>query len=394
MNPMSDRSPRNVMHLDKISGKEARQRLEALYGNPMADAMSPYERFDAAVNRRLPDRVPFDFWAVPEVVAKLNEYLQVSDEEELLRLLGVDERIVGPDYIGPEPELLPDGTFYDARGSHRRKVSNEFSTYEEYASFPLAQANNKAEVETYSRWAHSSYWDWASIVPKIARINRGVRYYMRYDVGGIFESAWALYGLDRFLTGLYDRPEVPCAIMDCYTDLFIENVHNLMKAAEGMIDIVYTYDDVAIQNSLIMSPRMWRQYILPRHQRLNAVIKSYGLKILYHSCGAIFPLVNALIDDMHIDVLNPLQPRAGGMDMARLKQEFGGRVAFHGGIDLQETMPHGTTQDVVDEVRARCRVLGPGGGYICTTAHYIQNDSPVENIIALYTAPRGVNSSE
>jgi len=368
--------------------EEARSRLEELYGHPDREAMSPYERFDAAVNRRPSDRVPFDFWAVPEVVAKLSRYLQVSNEEELLRLLGVDERIVAPDYTGPQPEILPDGSFYDHHGVHRRRVINEFSTYEEYASFPLAEAQSKADVETYPRWAHSNDWDWDSLAAKIRKVNSGVRYYIRYDVGGIFESSWALYGLDRFLTGLYDHPEIPCAIMDCFTDLYIENVHNLMKAARGLVDIVYTYDDVAIQNSLIMSPRMWRKFILPRHQRLNAVIKSYGLKILYHSCGAIYPLVNALIDDMQIDVLNPLQPRAAGMDMTRLKSEFGGRVAFHGGIDLQETMPHGTPQDVVDEVRSRCQILGQGGGYICTTAHYIQNDSPMENIIALYTAPR------
>jgi uroporphyrinogen decarboxylase len=133
---------------------------------------------------------------------------------------------------------------------------------------------------------------------------------------------------------------------------------------------------------------MWRKYILPRHQRLNQVIKSYNLKILYHSCGAIYPLIKPLVEELRIDVLNPLQPRAAMMDMEKIKTEFGQKIAFHGGIDLQHTMAHGTPEDVHSEVASRIAVLGKNGGYICTTAHYIQADTPLENVIALYTAPR------
>jgi uroporphyrinogen decarboxylase len=207
-------------------------------------------------------------------------------------------------------------------------------------------------------------------------------------VGGIFESAWALYGLDRFLTDLIEAPEVPEAIMDCYTDIMIASVRHMARACPGLVDWVYTYDDVAIQDQLLMSPRMWRKHILPRHQRLNAVIKEEGYKILYHSCGAIYPLIGALIDEMGIDALNPLQPRSRWMDMAQIKREFGSRIAFHGAIDLQHTLPFGTQSEVADEVISRCRVLGAGGGYICTSAHYIQADVPVENIMAMYLADR------
>lgn len=370
-----------------VSPQAVRDHLHALYGDPSRDQMTPYERVDAAVNLRQPDRVPFDYWAVPEVWEKIRKYLN-ADDEHILRLLGVDLRIVMPEYIGPPPETLPDGTFFNILGSHRRLVSNDFSTYEEYASFPLAEAQSVSEVETWDKWSRSDYFDWNSVIAQVQRFNRDIRYYIRYDVGGIFESAWGLYGLDRFLTALYDRPEIPCAIMDCYTDLFISNVERLMAAANGLIDMVYTYDDVAIQNSLMMSPKMWRKFILPRHQRLNEVIKRFGLKIMYHSCGAVYPLVGALIEEMKIDILNPLQPKAAGMDMQRIKDEFGSRVAFHGAIDLQETMSRGTPADVENEVRHRCTVLGRGGGYICATAHYIQGDAPLENILAMYTASR------
>ena len=368
--------------------EDVRKLLLNSYGDPGKSPISPHQRVDDTIHQRQPDQVPFDFWAVPEVWTSLKNYLNEASDEGILRLFGIDCRIVEPDYIGPKPRVLPDGTFKNILGSHRRKVSNEFSVYEEYASYPLAEARTKAEVENWPGWPKSSYWNWASVVSKIEKLNSDVQYYIRYDVGGIFESAWGLYGLDRFLTGLYDRQDVTCAIMDCYTDYMVDNVNHLMDQAKGLIDIVYTYDDIAIQNSLMMSRGMWRKFILPRHQRLNATIKKHGLKILYHSCGAIYPLISDLIQEMGIDVLNPLQPRAAGMDMARIKAEFGGQIAFHGGIDLQETMPFGSPDDVRHEVSERIRILGKGGSYICTTAHYIQADTPIENIIALYTAVR------
>jgi uroporphyrinogen decarboxylase len=344
----------------------------------------------AAIDHRETDRVPFDFWAVPEVWAALRDYLGVESDEQVLRLLGVDCRMVAPDYIGPAPRVQPDGTYFDAWGTHRRAVANDFSVYDEYAGFPLAHAQTVADVESWPGWPDPEHWNTHSLKDKILALNREGPFHIRYEVGGIFEWSWGLYGLDRFLVDLKRRPEVPCAIMDCFTELYIANVTRVLAAADGLMDMVYTYDDVGMQNGLMMSPDMWRAFILPRHQRLNAAIRraSDTVKIMYHSCGAVYPLIGAFADEMGIDVLNPLQPRAAGMDLARIKREFGARLAFHGGVDIQHTLPYGSPEAVRAEVRARCRVLGEGGGYICASAHYIQADTPLENILALYTSRR------
>ncbi len=118
----------------------------------------------------------------------------------------------------------------------------------------------------------------------------------------------------------------------------------VLQAARGCIDMVYTWDDVAHQHGLIMSPALWRQHILPRHRRLDAAIRAFGVKIMYHSCGAIYPLIPALASELGIDVLNPLQPRADGMDLERIKREFGATLAFHGGIDIQHALPREANQ--------------------------------------------------
>jgi len=377
--------------------------LERHYGRPEAGALSSWKRVEAALAHRQPDRVPFDFWAVPEVVARLREALD-ADDQEVLRLLGVDCRMVTTRYVGSKARDLPDGTFIDPWGTHRRHVANEFSVYDEYAGYPLAGAETAADVHSWE-WASPDDWDVSDVRDQCERLNAGGRRHLRYEVGGIFERSWALRGFERFLLDLVEKPEVACAIMDRFTNIYIENTRRVIEAAGGLLDMVYTYDDVGIQGGLLMSARMWRKYILPRHQRLNAAIRSasapglpsvvrsarYPVKIMYHSCGAVYPLIGAFVDEMGIDVLNPLQPRAAGMDMARIKAEFGDRLSFHGAIDIQHTLPHGTPAEVQAEVRERCVLLGLGGGYICTSAHYIQNDTPLENIVAMYTTPREIH---
>jgi uroporphyrinogen decarboxylase len=363
--------------------------LKAHYGRQDQGAISPWQRVEVALAHRQPDRVPFDFWAVPEVWDKLRAALNAEDDEEILRLLGVDCRMVTARYVGDRTRALPDGTFVDAWGTHRRRVTNTFSTYEEYACHPLAGAETVADVLDWD-WPSPDDWDVSAVYEQCRRLNSDRRYHLRYEVGGIFEWSWGLRGFERFLLDLVEKPEVACAIMDRFTDLYIANTERVIEAARGRLDMVYTYDDVGMQSGLLISPRMWRRYILPRHQRLNAAIRAaaYPVKLMYHSCGAIYPLIGDLIDEMGIDVLNPLQPRAAGMDMARIKAEFGRRVSFHGAIDIQHTLPRGGPDDVQAEVRARCRILGPGGGYICTSAHYLQADTPLENIVAMYTTPR------
>jgi uroporphyrinogen decarboxylase len=369
---------------------DLRAYLERRYGRPGAASLSPWERVEMALAHRQPDRVPFDFWAVPEVWQKLRAALD-TDDEGVLRLLGIDCRMVTARYAGRRARELPDGTFVCPWGTHRRHVTNEFSTYDEYASFPLAGAETAADVLNWE-WASPDDWDVSGVRAQCEQLGGGVRYHLRYEVGGIFEWAWALRGFERFLLDLIEKPEIACAIMDRFTDIYIENTRRVIEAAGGLLDMVYTYDDVGIQNGLLMSQRMWRKYILPRHQRLNAAIRSarYPVKIMYHSCGAVYPLIGAFVDDMGIDVLNPLQPLAVGMDPARIKAEFGDRLSFHGAIDIQHTLPHGTPAEVQAEVRERCALLGRGGGYICTSAHYIQADTPLENIAAMYTTPREI----
>jgi uroporphyrinogen decarboxylase len=152
------------------------------------------------------------------------------------------------------------------------------------------------------------------------------------------------------------------------------------------VDVVEWGDDVAIQDSLMFSPDMYRKYIKPHHCRMIRAIKSRtDAKVLYHSCGAVLPLIDDFIE-IGVDALNPVQVSARGMDPQVLKERFGDRITFWGGIDTHHILPNGSPQDVREEVQRIVRVLGKGGGYVLASVHNIQNDVPPENVVEMLQA--------
>ena len=131
---------------------------------------------------------------------------------------------------------------------------------------------------------------------------------------------------------------------------------------------------------------MYDLHLRPFHQQLIDVAVQFGKPVMLHSCGGVFPLIPRLID-MGVNILNPIQPRARGMEPENLARQFGGRLAFHGGIDIQELLPRGTPSQVNAETARAAELLGRSGGYILASAHHIQADTPVENVLAMYDVP-------
>ena len=342
-------------------------------------SMLPRERVINALNHKKPDKIPKDFWAVPEIWEKLKTYFN-TDCEGVLQALKVDIREVSPDFKGENQRFLEDGSYIDKMGVHRRKIVNEFGCYEEYASMPLSYAENVDDLEKYS-WPDIDMWDFATLSDKIGDVNK--TYYIKMETGGLFELAWALRGFENYLVDMALNPDIAFFIINKITDFYCEFVKRAFAAAGDKIDMVYTYDDIADQRGLIISPLMWEEYIKPCHERLNRVIKSYGKTIMYHSCGSVVSIIDRL-KKLPIDVLNPLQPMAYGMDFEYIKTKFGSELCFHGGIDIQRILPYGTRNEIEENVEKVCKTLGNGGGYIMSAAHYIQADTPVENIITLY----------
>lgn len=357
----------------------------------MLSEMSSRERVMTALEHRATDRIPF----VPGVLStdvrrRLSECLGYSNAAELesnLQFLS-DIRRVNPLYIGPGDRhcILSPGKSIDIWGVERTSVSYGLGSYEEITRYPLADVTDIADLDRFS-WPEAAWFDAVNFRDQCQTIGSNRRYAIRLGNGNIFESSWYMRGLEQMLVDLLIDPELAWEIMRRVTDYFIAFFRRMLSAADGMVDIVFTADDIGQQQGLLMSLDLWEGLIKPHHVRLNRVLHEFGVKIMYHTDGAVMDAVPGLID-MGIDILEALQFDARGMNSQILKDFYGGQLCFHGGVSVQKTLPFGTPEDVTQEVVDRISVLGRNGGYILAPSHVIQAGTPAENIMAFWTAAR------
>jgi len=347
--------------------------------------MTGRERIIGAVQHRRTDRLPIDYVATPESHAGLKAYLGIDDDESLLRRLGCDIRRVAGRYVGPSDLSGAAGVNAEGKdflGVVWKPVKNQYATYNEIAHHPLGRVTTVREVEEY-RWPSVDWFDCSNLSDEIDRINRDDQYGIMFFVGGAFETPWYMRGMERFLMDLVECPDIAEAISRRATQFYKERALRAIEQAKGKIDIVVSGGDVGTQRDMMLSPELWRRHIKPYSTQLIRTFKDMGLMTFYHSCGSIVPIIDDLIE-MGLDILDPVQPAAEGMEPAGLKERFGDRLTFHGGIDEQDLLPRGTPQDVRAEVQRLMDALGSDGGYIVCPAHAIQPDTPPENIMAIY----------
>jgi uroporphyrinogen decarboxylase len=347
--------------------------------------MTSYERVMMALSHRAPDRPPINYSATPEMNDKLKAYLGIDDQETLLQFLGVDIRYVEGRYVGPShlsgaASIAAQGT--DFLGIVWKPVSYESGTYNELAFSPLAHVKTVKEVEEYP-WPSPDWFDMSHLKEEIRRINEKQRHAILFFAGGAFETPWYMRGLARFLTDLVECPDIAEAISRRAAQFYKERAMRAIEASDGQIDIIGSGGDIGTQRGMMLSPALWRKHIKPYSAQLIKPFKEVGCKTFYHSCGSIVPVIPDLIE-MGLDILDPIQPKAVGMDPATLKREFGERLSFHGGLDVQELLPFGTPGQVATETARLIGILGAKGGYIVSSAHRIQPDTPVENVLALF----------
>lgn len=206
--------------------------------------------------------------------------------------------------------------------------------------------------------------------------------------GGLFEQAWFLRGFQNFLMDMMIRPEFTNALLDRIMDVQMKFYDLYMQTVGEYVDIIEWGDDYGMQTGPLISPALFKKYIKPRDTKfLDFVRQRTDAKIFWHSCGSIYPFINDLIE-VGVDILNPVQPLAANMNHARLKKEFGSKLCFHGGLDIQRVLPRGTPDEVTEATRGVLKDLAPGGGYIFASAHNIQADVPPQNITTMFDAAR------
>ena len=354
--------------------------------------MNSRERTKIALNHIQPDRTPMLMWITPEISRGLRSYFNVDTDEEVYDAMDVDVRWIHPDYIGPKRGVFGDGSTENEFGIRTKRVVNEFGSYDEFVFHPLATARTVEDVEDFP-WPNPNWWDYDGMKEKIAFANRVQPRWLAVGYGQLFERGWSLMGFEKMLYELAVNPEMVEAVFDKLLKYYLAQTTKMLDAADGMIDMIYTSDDLASQESLLISPAMFRKYLKDRWTEFNSTLKKrFGshTKIHFHSCGAVADLVPDLIDT-GIDILNPIQPGAKGMDPEVLKRKYGDKLSFSGGFDIQNVLPHGTPEEVRAEAVLLARILGKDGGYIASAAHAVQADTPVENVLAMVDGFKSVS---
>lgn len=190
---------------------------------------------------------------------------------------------------------------------------------------------------------------------------------------------------EAWMMTLATEPDYVTALYEKLTDAWLENLRRFTAAVGDRVDILQFNDDLGTQDAPFLSVRMFRELVMPHYKRgLDWVHETTEMKVFMHNDGAIFNLIPSLIE-MGVDILNPVQTTAKGMDPVKLKAEFGDRLVFWGAAcDCQGTLAFGTAEEVAKEVEESIRVLAPGGGLVLAGVHNIQAGVPPENVIALF----------
>jgi uroporphyrinogen decarboxylase len=355
--------------------------------------MKPQERVLTALRHGQPDRVPCFYRDVPETRTRLLHDLGCADDEELFHQLGIDFRWVQPDYVGPDLEDPVTGNRQDIWGVKYRYVAFSGSDgYWEPVANPMREWTDPARLDGWA-WPSLDWFDFSSLPGQIERhADYAIMTAPNYSSPGLFQCpVQALVGEEQsFLLPLTD-PEFFRALVDralAFNVAFVDRMCAAARLPGGRgIDFFRIGDDFGTQQSLVMSPAMWREFIAPGLKAMADAAKRHGAHYYQHSCGAVRELIPDFID-IGVDVLDPVQVTAAGMVPSELKNEFGDRLCFSGGVDEMHLLREGSPGDVRRAVRELLDTMAPGGGFFLGPTHNFQVDIPTENIAAMYEEGR------
>ena len=336
-----------------------------------------------AFARKEPDRVPINYFANPGIDGRLKKHfgLPPDDTEGLLQALGVDFRSVGAPYTGPELHPGVPGRAVDIWGIHRRRIEHETGGYWDYCDFPLKDAT----LEQVMAWPMPSPddFDYSKVAEQCGRFRDYCVIAGGPGLGDVINSTGMIRTMEEVLVDLMTDDAACLCYIDRRLDILAEVTARTLEAAGGGIDLLRMGEDLGTQIGPMISLDLYRRHLRPRHQRIVEIAKHYGIPVMIHSCGSSSWAFEDLIA-LGISVVDTLQPEARDMSPGYLKSRFGGRLAFHGCISTAGPLAQGSVHDAVEDARGILETMMPGGGYAFAPTHSLQDNSPTENVVAVY----------
>lgn len=345
--------------------------------------MTHRERVLAAINHRVPDRVPVDGSFRPEVWEKLFAHFGTRDEFAVSEALGLDFAWAG---MNPSEEwraraqdtlaglcvVHEDGSFESELGW--RQVQQGDPPYLRFVHHPLS---DPSKLDRYQFPDLDAPGRWDGVQERIDRQKRD--FPVMAGVPTFYLACWNLRGMEDFLTDLHWNLPFVEKLLDRLLERHLEIVR---RYARRGVDIIGLSGDITMHTGPIFSPEIWRKHFKPADAKLVEEARKYGVKhFFFHSDGDLTPYLPDLIE-IGFDIFDPIQPEC--MDPAAVKRAFGDQITLHGTISAQHTLPYGTVEEVRNEVRQRIRECGENGGLVIAPNNVVQPDVPLENLLAVY----------
>lgn len=350
--------------------------------------MTHKERVLKALLHEETDRVPFMYRDIPEVRTRLKRDLQLHSDDELFEMLDIDFRWVEPMYIGGKTIKNVDYQ-KDIWGIEWKYTRfNDHAGYWNEIEHPLANVYDISQLDEYP-WPCVDDWDFSKVEEFCDKYSE---YAIMTAPGiaspGIFQTPiQQLLGVERALTEPYVNPDFFQALVDKVLSFHISFIDRFFKSGNGKIDFFRIGDDFGTQQSLLFDIDTWKTCFQQPFRQMAETAKKYGAHYYQHCCGSIRPLIPIFIET-GVEVLDPIQVTANDMNPETLKKEFGHLLTFSGGVDEQHLLPFGTPEQVKSETRKLIDIMSVGGGFFLGSTHNFQDDTPTENIIAMYEGGR------
>ncbi|MEI6845493.1 MAG: uroporphyrinogen decarboxylase family protein [Candidatus Firestonebacteria bacterium] len=344
--------------------------------------MNSKERVLTAFASRTPDRVPINYGSNGGLETRLIKHFKVKDRDDLLKVLGVDFREAWPEYIGPKlhKDLPEKGMKADNWGIRRRWVEHGSGGYWDFCDFPLKNATEE-EVAAWPLPDPDKYN--YSLVSEACRRQKEYAVYTGNCTGDIINGNGMLRGMEQTLIDLLTEEPAGMLLAKRRTEINSEIIGRTLEAAKGGIDFIWLGEDLGTQLAPMVSLELYRKAIRPLHQKIIDVAKSFKVLVMMHTCGSSSWAYEDFIE-MGINIVDTLQPEAVNMSPAYLKKTFGGRLAFHGCISTAGPVAFGRPPEVVKYCKDILDIMMPGGGYAFAPTHSLQDNSPTENVLAMY----------
>jgi uroporphyrinogen decarboxylase len=351
--------------------------------------MSPRDRALAALRRQVPDRVPIFMRMTPPVLDLLKARTGFDTPEEYfdfeIREVAFlptkdprDYRVYFENWPDRDALEITEWGLGRQPGSlyHFRKLvppMQHFTRLDEFEEYPFPDVTANYRLEGVPERIRQIKERGYAVRGRLPEVN-----------GTLWESAWPLRGMDNFLEDMLERKELAHCLLDRILAVHAYNAERFVRAG---IDILHLSEDLGTQESLIMSPALFREFVKPRLAKLIARAKTVNPAVLIflHSDGAIEPLIPDLIE-IGVNILNPIQPEC--MDPTRIKAAYGHRLSFWGTVGTQTTFPFAMPDEMRAVVRERIMTVGKGGGFLIAPTHKIMPEVPWENIETFVVAAR------